>query len=563
VFEVTVGLDGNLEAIKERVRTLATEGPLHGVGGYSPLGSDHDAIAESLGHDQAAFPGGPFAVIKMTVAREYLARLRDLDPPTLAAKLEQAADRVMRREMPRASGAFAVTFEGEPPAPVVRGVVSPRLSDGGQAPIMGRDLIRALEAGWDREVQRSFGLRREVDHVMGSPEAFEAWQKTYAEFTRALGERMGGRMTQGDFSRVMLDADAAQQRWKTTVTPQRNLASYELLSVTVERGDEFFSKFPHADIQAVVKMAARSVVGEGLVEATYFRRPGVLGVMMAVSKNRAGEGWREAAIARSTSQLAPELARLAKDFDSRNVGTVGELGRVSPVEARRRTDAPQVAQSAPTMATAPVEVRWRLPIAGRMLGAAPTEQMRGDIVRAAAERALAEMGGSLVPDSLVWVREGEQLSVRLSAALPQGANPTAQQSRFAANLYREISRRGLFSRHRAEKSRDAGDRVAPVAPVAGLHRAVSSALGHARGLTADPGAHVTAHAVAAAERVADAAVPGLGRAMGIVRQLPAMAEDPAPAMVNSAWNAVLALAPAPARVPLGLARRVTSGMTRE
>jgi hypothetical protein len=413
-------------------------------------GADGELLARAraqLAEDRGANPAGAFTKLRMTLAPEWHEAVRGVDSDAAARRMLEAAKRAIASELPRHQGVLTLVRQGPDSIPAVQAVLSPRLRDGGTAPLLGRADIARLEAKWDRTVQIAFGLTRNLESGRRPDPPHEHELRTEMDramrrFMDVMSARMRGEASQEDLRGAATEAERATEAYRSTQlraepphsveVPTPELVRYpdvsrrgaegppktapSVLRFRIKDGHQYLHRWDPQDVRTVLQRATEAAIGRaGLqvkVETVCRNAGGDLQVFVLFNR-RAENASREVdpseVSAALMTHLRAEIPEKAKQYDSRLAGTVGELGNVDLVRTRREsllTDRPSRGPGAPLpspeMAES-FEVRLRLTRGVEYLAAVPPENRR-DVVWAAVERAFP---------FLVEQRSATQFAVRL------------------------------------------------------------------------------------------------------------------------------------------------------
>lgn len=423
--------------------------------------------------------GGAFTHLRITVAPEFERAVTGLDPLHAEERLKLAAGRLLKAELPRMQGLIDVRHEGPDAKPVVHMMLSPLMTDGGTAPLLTRTDIVALEARWDREVQRAFGIERQIpDRVPTADRQSELLAALAAERDRAIAEarvalaaRMRGELTQDELRLAFQKAERAQDAWRTAFAPRgAERRPAEILRIDVEDGARFLGRLTNQDRALAVRRAVEEVVGTApgrdFGVLAFNEGPTLRVVVQLDADSRPRHEIREAL----ETRLADALERSAQRYDAHQRGTEGALGRVHAVMRDRSLDPgrPELPSAAPARGHNS-DVEARLPVSKALaaeIQKMPDESRETVLVRALRRayptiadidrRATAELAGDrpairlAIPERLGWSRD--QLERPL----------------FQLRFEREILRSPEFTRARLRLPTAAPGRSSTVGPLAAL-----------------------------------------------------------------------------------------------
>lgn len=268
MFSVCVTYDRDPERASEWLRG-------EGITSVHTLGNRAPDLASSLGGGRSA--DAPLTHLRFDVDEEYARHLRQLDPPLVRDRLEGAVRRVLGEAMPGASGAFNVRFEGPQADLRAYALLLPRNGDRDGARLLSRADIHALEAAWDRELQRAFGLRREIDRlrlpedrlpvgpeVQRVRELDARWRHAVGQVREALGARMQGLIPQERLRAVVERAQELQDALRAArqvLEGRSPMPVLETVRLKVERGGEYIARLPEAHVDRVLLEATREASG--------------------------------------------------------------------------------------------------------------------------------------------------------------------------------------------------------------------------------------------------------------------------------------------------------------
>lgn len=439
----------------EGVATIRT------IGGPDPDGL---LAIDRFRREAAERTQGAFTRLRFDVDQEHARTLNMLDVPVLTRRLEAALSRTLQEQMPRARGAFSVRFGGPQADPRAYVVLHATTRDGSPQRMLLRADVQALEASWERNVQREFGLRRGLDPLRDAPRDSPAlqqvrelefrWGRALSQVRESVGARMRGEIPQERLRAAIERAQEIQDKLLAlrSALVGRPAGAIECVRLNVERGGEYLSRLAPKDADLALLRAVQEASGLDPRAAHELRliasRQGAdlrLAVYVVDDGNRLPSPVDlDALRAKLAERLAPEIEVAARQYDSLSRGTVGELGRVHPLgaEAARepRRFTPILDERAPARAQQPVSVEFRLAKGARELGGYSPNQ-RAEILEKAVDRALPFLKESGIPREIRTQWEGATLRVNVS--LPGDVGWTRDQLAarpFEARFVHEVNR---------------------------------------------------------------------------------------------------------------------------
>ena len=410
-----------------------------------------------LAEDRGANPTGAFTKLRMTLAPEWHEAVRGVDSDAAARRMLEAAKRAIASQLPRHQGVLTLVRQGPDSIPAVQAVLSPRLRDGGTAPLLGRADIARLEAKWDRTVQVAFGLTRNLESGRRPDPPHEHELRTEMDramrrFMDAMSARMRGEASQEDLRGAATQAEKATEAYRSAqlrAEPRRSvevpapgLVHYpdvsrrgaegppkttpNVLRFRIKDGHQYLHRWDPQDVRTVLQRATEAAIGRAGLQvkvATVCRNAGDdLQVFVLFNRGAENAGREVDPSEVSTAlltHLRAEIPDKARQYDSRLAGTVGALGNVDLVRAGREsllTDRPSRGPSAPLPSPEIAEsfvVRLRLTRGVEYLAAVPAENRR-EVVRAAVERAFPFLAEQSAAAPFVVLADGHALHVRVT-----------------------------------------------------------------------------------------------------------------------------------------------------
>lgn len=410
-----------------------------------------------LAEDRGANPAGAFTKLRMTLAPEWHEAVRGVDSDAAGRRMLEAAKRAIGSELPRHQGVLTLVRQGPDSIPAVQAVLSPRLRDGGTAPLLGRADIARLEGKWDRAVQVAFGLTRNLESGRRPDPPHEHELRTemdraMSRFMDVMSARMRGEASQEDLRAAATEAERATEAYRSAhlrAEPRRlvELPRPELerhldvsrrkvegppktppnvLRFRIKDGHQYLHRWDPQDVRTVLQRATEAAIGRaGLqvkVEAVC-RNAGVDLQVFVLFNRRAENGGREIDPGEVSTalltHLRAEIPEKARQYDSRLAGTLGELGGVDlvrtarePVPTNTLSRVPAAPLPSPAIAES-IEVRLRVGRGVEYLAAVPAENRR-DVVRAAVERAFPFLVEQRSATQFAILSDGNALHVRVT-----------------------------------------------------------------------------------------------------------------------------------------------------
>lgn len=437
------------------------------------LGNDAFDLAGRLGTGRSFH--GPLTHLRLDVDQEYARPLRELDPPHVRETLERAVRHVLEECIPGAAGAINVRCEGPQADHCAYAVLLPKKEDEPGTRFLSRADIQALEAAWDRELQRAFGLRREVDRLglpedrlPSSPEVQRVreldarWRHAVGQVREALGARMHGRIPQERLRAVVERAQELQDGLRgarEVLEGWSPMPVLETVRLKVERGAEYLARLPEAHVDRVLLEATREASGLDLREAASLRliayRSGPdlrLTVFLSDADRPPQPVDFQVLGERLQNRLAGELAHAGHQLHPLGRDATSVIGRIEVLGAQppSRT-APEVSPVArPERAASgpPIVVEYHLARGLELSRLSPERQ--SEILDRAALRAFPFLNKD-APREIQAVSDGRALRVRIT--LPaDGAwrGRELQSGRFEGRFANEVNRQLSLTPSRAD-----------------------------------------------------------------------------------------------------------------
>jgi hypothetical protein len=243
--------------------------------------ADHARLAVLFREDAFRAQAGHFARLVLRVEPSLADRLATLDPGAVEARIQDATQAALSREMPRAQGVYLVRFE-----PSVRGVPEPvahvhlscRLGDGGPAPALTREQLARFQERWTHEVERAFGLHRgparEIDHDRATPALDPEVARLRQQLARGAArlfavyaERLAGSATRGDLDRAVDQVRRTRAAWLRQIGPALDLRDvarrqvFDVVRVRIEGGTRYLGGPLEGQRRRVLEDAATRAAG--------------------------------------------------------------------------------------------------------------------------------------------------------------------------------------------------------------------------------------------------------------------------------------------------------------
>jgi hypothetical protein len=342
---------------------------------------DAARLATLFREDSFHAPEGYFVRMALRVEPGLAGRLGALDPRAVEARLEEAARNAIVRVWPRAQGVYVVRFEPSARGdlePIAHVHLSSRRTDGGSAPALTREDSRRFEAVWSREVERVFGISRDVARTLErtsiqdrasvlKPEGErlkQEWARASARLFAVYTARLSGKATPRELAEAVAQARAARGAWSRVAGPRVDLRDvdqrqvFDVIRLRIGGGSRYFRGPLEAHRRTLLETAASRAAGlpEGserrvavvawpagpdLLAAVYFNQrtqPDALPGGVQPERLRAA----------LEARLPDEIRRLAPSLDPVAEARAAELGSV---DARLAERAPTPMHSAPVRET--------------------------------------------------------------------------------------------------------------------------------------------------------------------------------------------------------------------
>jgi hypothetical protein len=423
-------------------------------------GSTGELLARAraqLAEDRGANPAGAFTKLRMTLAPEWHEAVRGVDSEAAARRMLEAAKRAIASQLPRHQGVLTLVRQGPDSIPAVQAVLSPRLRDGGTAPLLGRADIARLEAKWDRTVQVAFGLTRNLESGRRPDAPHEHELRTEMDramrrFMDVMSARMRGEASQEDLRGAATEAERATEAYRSAQLRPEPRPSVEkptpelvrhsdvsrrgvegppktapnVLRFRIKDGHHYLHRWDPQDVRTVLQRATEAAIGRAGLQVkveTVCRNAGRDLQVFVLFNRRAENAGREVdpneVSTALLTHLRAEIPDKARQYDSRLAGTVGELGKVDlvrtgrePLLTDRPSRAPGAALPSPAIAES-FEVRLRLTRGVEYLAAVPPENRR-DVIWAAVERAFPFLVEQRSATHFAVLSDGNALHVRVT-----------------------------------------------------------------------------------------------------------------------------------------------------
>jgi hypothetical protein len=358
VYEVEVRHDRDAGRAEDWVRRAAEDAArVQGIGPAYREADSADRAVVRLRQDRDQADRGSFARVRLTLSPEWAERLSGLEPRALEERLARAAGRVIEGELPRAQGVLAVRYEGRDARPEVQAFLSPRLADGGTAPLLQRGDVQAMEARWDREIQRGFGLARGIDtpardHAL--PTETDRLRGELRDLTERFFEvvraRFQGAATQDQVKDAGERAHAAQQALRQHLAPSLDpdrRQRLDVVSLRLEGGRGHLGQLAPKDrdvaLERAVRAASAPTLGPGAELRIVHWPEGRDQRLAVVVDPRRQQAPVDLAVLREAlvNRLPEHLAIATRQYDSQG-RLQGEPGRVVAVPERTVGPAPDI-----------------------------------------------------------------------------------------------------------------------------------------------------------------------------------------------------------------------------
>lgn len=485
MFSVSVSYDRDPQRTEQWLRG---EG-ITPIRSFGEAATTERALLERLSQAAAADLRAPFLRLRLDVDHEYARHLRQMDAPLVAERLEAAVRRTLQSEIPRGAGALSVRFEGPDADPRAYVLVLPQGDAEGPRRLLSKADIHALEARWDSELQRAFGVRRGLDRLQlpedrlpDSPDVRHVRELDHqlrhavGKARDAIAARMAGTISQERLRAVVERAQDVQDSLRVArqaLERRIEMPPVDTVRLRVERGGELLARLPEKEVDRVLLRATQQASGLDPRSAEALRliayRSGSdlrVTVYFSDAERPARVVDPEALRVSLRDRLAPELQHAARrlnplDRNIPNLGRVEVLGvqtiERAGVAASRAPDVPAgPGRSVESAGARPVVVEYRLPRGAEDLANIAPEE-RSEVLGQAVERAFPFLRDPSIPRQIDVVNEGPHLRVQVSLPSNLGWSREELQGRgFEERFWNAVHRQVTVAKDPAALGRHVG-----------------------------------------------------------------------------------------------------------
>lgn len=485
MFSVSVSYDRDTQRTEQWLRGEGIT-PIRSFGEVTTI---ERALLDRLSQAAAADRRAPFLRLRLDVDHEYARHLRQMDAPLVAERLEAAVRRTLQSEIPRGAGVLSVRFEGPQADARAYVVVLPQSDAEGPRRLLSKADIHALEARWDSELQRAFGVRRGLDRLQlpeerlpDSPdvrrvrELDHEWRHVVGQAREAVAARMAGTISQDRLRAVVERAQDVQDSLRVarqTLERRIEMSPVDTVRLKVERGGELLSRLPEKEVNRVLLRATQQASGldprsaEALRLIAYRSGSDLRVTVYFSDAERPARAVDPGALQVSLRErFAAELQHAARRFNpfDRNIPSLGRVEVLGlqnlerPSVAAIRSPDVQAApgRSAESAGASPLVVEYRLPRGADDLGGLAPEK-RAEVLGQAAERALPFLRDPSIPRQIEVLNERPALRVQVSLPGNLGWSREELQGRgFEERFLNAVHRQVTLAKDPAALTRNVG-----------------------------------------------------------------------------------------------------------